>query len=281
MIFCISAFESITIIFFFFYNTPTTEIYTLSLHDALPISVSAGTCARAATGTRRLATCAGGGCDTIEQRGLPHTLSSLPAGAASAFGRRPTIPGAEGLGIDPPESPPRTAQGRAAICRRDQGRLLTAGSCGAHRCVAVAGGQPEAGIRAAPVNAAILDALRARAHAIGHGRERCDRTGAPDGTGGWLGRANRARHGCARGGLGQAPAIGHPRLSPEVPASLRTRWSTPRDFSASNGFWIKAEPLSSTSAPISSVCAHAMVNTTRPASRSVTATDPIVEFAAP
>src|SRR5207244_11497736 len=116
------------------HDAPHPDIYTLSLHDALPI------------------------------------LSSLPAGAASAFGRRPTIPGAEGLGIDPPESPPRTAQGRAAICRRDQGRLLTAGSCGAHRCVAVAGGQPEAGIRAAPGNAAILDALRARANAIGHGR---------------------------------------------------------------------------------------------------------------
>src|SRR2546430_10111846 len=27
-----------TIIFFFFNDTPTTEIYTLSLHDALPIS---------------------------------------------------------------------------------------------------------------------------------------------------------------------------------------------------------------------------------------------------
>src|SRR5690554_7588344 len=25
-------------LFFFFYDTPTTEIYTLSLHDALPIS---------------------------------------------------------------------------------------------------------------------------------------------------------------------------------------------------------------------------------------------------
>src|SRR5437870_7111130 len=72
MIFCISAFESITIIFFFFYNTPTTEIYTLSLHDALPISVSAGTCAPADTGTRRLATCAGGGCGTIE-RSEEHT----------------------------------------------------------------------------------------------------------------------------------------------------------------------------------------------------------------
>src|SRR5438477_13112051 len=35
--FCIS---SLTSIFFFFFNdTATTEIYTLSLHDALPISV--------------------------------------------------------------------------------------------------------------------------------------------------------------------------------------------------------------------------------------------------
>src|SRR5437870_7804604 len=281
MIFCISAFESITIIFFFFYNTPTTEIYTLSLHDALPISVSAGTCAPADTGTRRLATCAGGGCGTIEQRGLPHTLSSLPAGAASAFGRRPTIPGAEGLGIDPPESPPRTAQGRAAICHRDQGRLLTAGSCGAHRCVAVAGGQPEAGIRAAPVNAAILDALRARAHAIGHGRERCDGTGAPDGTGGWLGRANRARHGCARGGLGQAPAIEHPRLSPEVSRLTENPLDYPKKLFGLKRLLDKSRALSSTSAPISSVRAYAMVNTTRPASRRVTATDPIVELAAP
>src|SRR5437899_4729300 len=32
----------ITILFFFFNDTATTEIYTLSLHDALPISVSWG-----------------------------------------------------------------------------------------------------------------------------------------------------------------------------------------------------------------------------------------------
>src|SRR5215510_16256174 len=30
--------------FFFFNDTATTEIYTLSLHDALPISALAGTC---------------------------------------------------------------------------------------------------------------------------------------------------------------------------------------------------------------------------------------------
>src|SRR5256885_17099711 len=32
-------FTSINIIFFFFNDTATTEIYTLSLHDALPISI--------------------------------------------------------------------------------------------------------------------------------------------------------------------------------------------------------------------------------------------------
>src|SRR5574342_160492 len=40
------------IFFFFFFNdTATTEIYTLSLHDALPISASARSCART-TGDR-------------------------------------------------------------------------------------------------------------------------------------------------------------------------------------------------------------------------------------
>src|SRR3712207_9221557 len=35
--------ELVTIMFFFFFNdTATTEIYTLSLHDALPISTASG-----------------------------------------------------------------------------------------------------------------------------------------------------------------------------------------------------------------------------------------------
>src|SRR2546430_12013337 len=34
-------------IFFFFNDTATTEIYTLSLHDALPISARGGTASRA------------------------------------------------------------------------------------------------------------------------------------------------------------------------------------------------------------------------------------------
>src|SRR6266480_6996685 len=37
-----------TLLFFFFNDTATTEIYTLSLHDALPISARAGGSARSA-----------------------------------------------------------------------------------------------------------------------------------------------------------------------------------------------------------------------------------------
>src|SRR2546422_7116881 len=35
---CFSFLESVVALFFFFNDTATTEIYTLSLHDALPIS---------------------------------------------------------------------------------------------------------------------------------------------------------------------------------------------------------------------------------------------------
>src|ERR1019366_3240741 len=40
------------VIFFFFNDTATTEIYTLSLHDALPRRID-GACAIRSTGTRR------------------------------------------------------------------------------------------------------------------------------------------------------------------------------------------------------------------------------------
>src|SRR6185437_2436255 len=41
-------------LFFFFNDTATTEIYTLSLHDALPISsISGGPCGRHALGRER------------------------------------------------------------------------------------------------------------------------------------------------------------------------------------------------------------------------------------
>src|SRR5690348_18215354 len=44
----------ILILFFFFNDTATTEIYTLSLHDALPISTSRRRFARRSTASRRL-----------------------------------------------------------------------------------------------------------------------------------------------------------------------------------------------------------------------------------
>src|SRR5689334_24890666 len=43
-----------TIFFFFFNDTPTTEIYTLSLHDALPISRHRCAYARCRTSRERL-----------------------------------------------------------------------------------------------------------------------------------------------------------------------------------------------------------------------------------
>src|SRR2546430_11636887 len=45
-----------TFFFFFFNDTATTEIYTLSLHDALPIFAASGSCANA---TRYCLSCVG------------------------------------------------------------------------------------------------------------------------------------------------------------------------------------------------------------------------------
>src|SRR2546421_11975628 len=44
--FAIFIFSRLFSFFFFFNDTATTEIYTLSLHDALPISRSLGNCVR-------------------------------------------------------------------------------------------------------------------------------------------------------------------------------------------------------------------------------------------
>src|SRR2546429_7360618 len=44
-----------TVSFFFFNDTATTEIYTLSLHDALPISDAGGKCGRQDKRTRHRA----------------------------------------------------------------------------------------------------------------------------------------------------------------------------------------------------------------------------------
>src|SRR2546422_8390886 len=49
-----------TLLFFFFNDTATTEIYTLSLHDALPISLRPFAARRAAAGVRGAAGARGG-----------------------------------------------------------------------------------------------------------------------------------------------------------------------------------------------------------------------------
>src|SRR3712207_9065162 len=56
--------ECLLLLFFFFNDTATTEIYTLSLHDALPISWR-GTAAFARTSRRRATR---GSCSAIECR---------------------------------------------------------------------------------------------------------------------------------------------------------------------------------------------------------------------
>src|SRR2546429_6403484 len=61
-------------LFFFFNDTATTEIYTLSLHDALPISVQKGSLVPSITGEsgfrRRLWI---GPCIPVRQRSEEHT----------------------------------------------------------------------------------------------------------------------------------------------------------------------------------------------------------------
>src|SRR6266581_8764410 len=54
----------ILLAFFFFNDTATTEIYTLSLHDALPISISCD---------RNAATCSGRSWRTARSRSEEHT----------------------------------------------------------------------------------------------------------------------------------------------------------------------------------------------------------------
>src|SRR2546430_7997611 len=64
--------KSVTSFFFFFNDTATTEIYTLSLHDALPISVR----------------------HPIERRAR-HALRFLGCGALRSTTRRHTLPRSE------------------------------------------------------------------------------------------------------------------------------------------------------------------------------------------
>src|SRR5260370_19197842 len=57
--------------FFFFNDTATTEIYTLSLHDALPISWSRASANRAAWACCRPCLAPGGGCGCAARDCVP------------------------------------------------------------------------------------------------------------------------------------------------------------------------------------------------------------------
>src|SRR5258706_16186575 len=74
-----------TLFFFFFNDTATTEIYTLSLHDALPIF--RGACARPARPTQLLLL--GPGLGRAPDHGIP-AQAGRPADAACALqGQQP------------------------------------------------------------------------------------------------------------------------------------------------------------------------------------------------
>src|SRR2546422_679729 len=77
-----------SLVFFFFNDTATTEIYTLSLHDALPIS--AGRRDRRAVGAHRGRHCAPSGPDSRVRRPrrLEHRLPLLRSLAGLASGDR-------------------------------------------------------------------------------------------------------------------------------------------------------------------------------------------------
>src|SRR6266516_6143814 len=92
-------------LFFFFNDTATTEIYTLSLHDALPISAPRGTPgapARAPLPRRRPALPAPlrRGCRERRHDPLPHDLARDAGAEAGRTGRQAEAgaPNHEGVG---------------------------------------------------------------------------------------------------------------------------------------------------------------------------------------
>src|SRR6266704_4497326 len=89
---------SLYILFFFFNDTATTEIYTLSLHDALPIS-SAGTGGRAIHGAVGV---------SIGAQAAATAASITPATRLRLLNM---------LGIDPPGSTP-------SVVLREQSQLM-------------------------------------------------------------------------------------------------------------------------------------------------------------
>src|SRR3712207_571383 len=105
---------------FFFNDTATTEIYTLSLHDALPI-LQAGrllrSLSRPARGehgqARRLQAAEHSGGLLARRREEPHAHQGLRYGVADGEGTQglpPTAGGSEG------EGPPQDRQGPGALC---------------------------------------------------------------------------------------------------------------------------------------------------------------------
>src|SRR5438094_1422155 len=69
----------ICLFFFFFTAPPTTEIYTLSLHDALPISDRVSVCGTtdslSSAGTQPLECCATGGGPSMSDRAIRYGRS--------------------------------------------------------------------------------------------------------------------------------------------------------------------------------------------------------------
>src|SRR2546429_9207368 len=99
-------------LFFFFNDTATTEIYTLSLHDALPISTRA---LRSPVRARCSTRCAGrsapsaGGDDETDSAAAPAPRSRAPRRRARARCRTalaPAPPPARGRARDAPPCPP-------------------------------------------------------------------------------------------------------------------------------------------------------------------------------
>src|SRR3712207_9371246 len=78
----VSTYDSLLYLFFFFFNdTATTEIYTLSLHDALPISCDGDALAHTARELARVAVLESFEADQFDQ--CPRPLTPLPLGDRS------------------------------------------------------------------------------------------------------------------------------------------------------------------------------------------------------
>src|SRR5947209_16171635 len=72
----------LTFIFFFFHDTLTTELYTLSLHDALPISIRFEVVMRPQEQRLALDAVRVGGGD-LERRQRPHPVQQVEGGIGS------------------------------------------------------------------------------------------------------------------------------------------------------------------------------------------------------